>query len=149
MRLLYFTPHQLWPANTGSRLRNYQLARQLAARFSVTFVQMHSSEQEQSIPPDDSAFESIVTLEKGRTYNASRILRGLIGPTPMTVLNCWSLQSARQLADVMRFQQFDIVQIQGVHLMQYLPIIEDAPGSPAIVIDWHNIESEIMWRYAE
>jgi len=50
---------------------------------------------------------------------------------------------------VMRSRQFDTVQIEGVHLMEYLPIIQKAPGSPAIVIDWHNIESEMMRRYAE
>jgi glycosyltransferase involved in cell wall biosynthesis len=33
--------------------------------------------------------------------------------------------------------------------MEYLPIIQDAPGLPSIVVDWHNIESEMMWRYAQ
>ena len=49
---------------------------------------------------------------------------------------------------MLRFRQFDTVQIEGVHLMEYLPIIQKAPGSPAIVVDWHNIESEMMWRYS-
>jgi len=50
---------------------------------------------------------------------------------------------------VLRSHQFDAVQIEGVHLMKYLPIIREAPGRPAMVVDWHNIESEIMWRYAK
>jgi glycosyltransferase involved in cell wall biosynthesis len=33
--------------------------------------------------------------------------------------------------------------------MEYLPVIQEAPGNPAIVVDWHNIESEMMWRYAK
>jgi len=41
------------------------------------------------------------------------------------------------------------VQIVGTHLMEYLPIIQEAPGCPVIVVDWHNIESELMWRYAK
>src|SRR6202043_3418022 len=77
------------------------------------------------------------------------VVRGLAGPTPMTMLNCWSWQSASHLADVLRSRQFDTVQIEGVHLMKYLPIIQGAPGAPAIVVDWHNIESEMMWRYAK
>ena len=149
MRILYFAPHQFWPINTGARLRDYQLARQLAAHSSVTFVEMRHAGEEPHIPPDDSGLASVVTLDKDRTYTPSKILRGLAGPTPVTVLNCWSLQSASQLADVMRSRQFDTVQIEGVHLMEYLPIIQKAPGSPAIVIDWHNIESEMMRRYAE
>jgi glycosyltransferase involved in cell wall biosynthesis len=149
MRILYFAPHQIWPINTGARLRDYQLARQLAARSSVTFIEMCHAGEEPRIPPDDSGFADIVTLYKDVTYTPSKILRGLAGPTPVTVLNCWSPRSASQLANVLRSQQFDTVQIEGVHLMEYLPIIREARGCPAIVVDWHNIESEIMWRYAE
>jgi polysaccharide biosynthesis protein PslH len=76
-------------------------------------------------------------------------LRGLAGPTPITVLNCWSLRLASQLADALRSLQFDTVQIEGTHLMEYLPIIRKARGCPAIIVDWHNIESELMWRYAK
>jgi glycosyltransferase involved in cell wall biosynthesis len=149
MKILFFSPHQIWPINTGGRLRDYQLARQLAARASVTFVQMCHAGKEAQTPPDDSGFAGVVTLDKDRTYTPSKILRGLTGPTPVTVLNCWSLRSGSQLTEVLRFSQFDTVQIEGVHLMKYLPALQEAPGSPAIVVDWHNIESELMWRYAE
>jgi glycosyltransferase involved in cell wall biosynthesis len=149
MKLLYFAPHQIWPVNTGARLRDYQLARQLAARSSVTFVEMRRSKEEPHIPPNDSGLASVVTLDKGRTYTPSKIIRGLAGPIPVTILNCWSLESASQLADLLRSRQFDAVQIEGVHLVEYLPMIREAPGSPSVVVDWHNIESEVMWRYAK
>lgn len=149
MRLLYFAPHQIWALHTGARLRDYQLARQLASRSSVTFVEMRDAGEEPRIPPDDSGLAGVVTLEKDGTYTPSKILRGLAGPMPVTVLNCWSPRSASQLASVLRSQEFDTVQMESVHLMEYLPIIREARGCPAIVIDWHNIESEIMWRYAE
>ena len=149
MRLLYFAPHKIWPINSGARVRDYQLARQLAAHSSVTFVEMRNAGEEEHIPPDDPDLISVVTLVKSRTYTLSKILHGLAGPTPITVLNCWSLQSAAQLADVLRYHQFDTVQIEGVHLMEYLPIVRESLGSPAIIVDWHNIESEIMWRYAK
>jgi glycosyltransferase involved in cell wall biosynthesis len=149
LRLLYFAPHQISPLNTGARLRDYQLVRQLAARCSVTFVEMRHAGEEHGMSPDDPGLASVVTLDKGRTYTPSKILRGLAGPTPVTVLNCWSLQSASQLSDALRSRQIDTVQMEGVHLMKYLPIIQKAPEPPAIVVDWHNIESEVMWRYAE
>jgi len=149
MKLLYFAPHQISPINSGGRLRDYQLARQLAARAFVTFVEMRRAGEEPHVSTNDCGLAGIVTLEKGRTYTPSKILRGLTGPTPMTVLNCWSAKSASQLAIVLRSRQFDTVQMEGVHLIKYLPIIREARGCPAIVIDWHNIESELMWRYVE
>ena len=148
MRLLYFAPHQAWPINTGARLRDYQLARQLATRCSVTFAEMRHAGEERTKPPDHSGLASVLSLDKGRTYTPSKILRGLAGPIPVTVLNCWSRRMASELTDAFRSRQFDTVQIEGVHLMEYLPVIRKALGSPEIVVDWHNIESELMWRYA-
>ena len=148
IKLLYFAPRQIWPVNSGARLRDNQLAVRLAARAEVTVVEMRDAREEHHVPADDSAFASIVTLIKDRTYGPSKILRGLAGPIPMTILNCWSHRSASQLADVLRSRQFDAVQMEGVHLKEYLPIILGAAGNPAIVVDWHNIESEMMWRFA-
>ena len=149
MKILYLAAHQMWPLNTGARLRDYQLARQLSTRALVTFVEMCRAGDEHYIPPKDSGLAGSVTLNKGRMYSPSKIVRGLAGPIPVTVLNCWSPQSAFQLADVLRSRQFDTVQIEGVHVMAYLPTIEQSPGAPAIVVDWHNIESEMMWRYGK
>jgi len=149
MRVLYFAPHQVWPANTGARLRNDQLARQLAARSSITLVQMASAGKQQRIPIEDSGLESVVTLHQGRRYTPAKLLRGLAGPIPVTVLNCWSPQMSSELAVALGSRPFDTVQIEGVHLMEYLPLLRETLGAPEIVVDWHNIESEVLWRYAE
>lgn len=148
LRILYFAPHQLWPANTGARLRDYHLARQLSARSSVTFVEMRKPGEEQHVPPN-MGLAKIVTLNKSPTYTPFKILRGLVGPTPITVLNCWSIRSASQLAALVQVSQFDIVQMEGVLLLKYLPILRAARGFPPIIVDWHNVESELMWRYAK
>src|SRR2546427_10006070 len=38
MRVLYFAPKECWPPNTGARLRNYYLARELARHARVTYL---------------------------------------------------------------------------------------------------------------
>jgi glycosyltransferase involved in cell wall biosynthesis len=149
MKSLYFAAHQFWPPNSGARLRNYQLARQLALRSSVTFLEMRSAGDEQFVHTDDSGVGNILSVDKDRTYTPSKILRGLVGPTPVTVLNCWSRRSASRLFDVLKAQQFDSVQFGGTQLIAYLAVLQELPECPAIVIDWHNIESELMWRYSD
>lgn len=149
MNLLYFTAHQMWPLTTGARLRDYNLARNLAARCSVTFVEMCRPEEKHSLSREESGFQSVVTLNKSRTYSSLNILRGMLGPTPVTVLNCWSVRGNSDVAALLRSRRFDSIQIEGVHLTKYLPLLQNAPGRPAILVDWHNIESELMWRFAE
>lgn len=145
---LYFAPHQIWPLNSGARLRDYHLARHLSARCFVTFAEMRWAGEQRSKPPGDSGFANVVTLEKGRTYGPLKILRGLAGPVPVTVLNCWSPRMGAILTRALGPHRFATVQMESVHLMQYLPLIQSLPGSPTVVLDWHNIESELMWRYA-
>src|ERR1035438_733281 len=87
VKILHFATHQTWPLTTGARLRDYQLARQLAARGHVTFVEMCSAGEEHQAPPEDAGFTSVVTLYKDRIYTPSKVVRGLAGPIPLTVLN--------------------------------------------------------------
>jgi glycosyltransferase involved in cell wall biosynthesis len=54
-----------------------------------------------------------------------------------------------ELERILYSEQFDLVQMEGVHLSPYLPIIESAPGRPRVIADWHNIESELIRRYSE
>jgi glycosyltransferase involved in cell wall biosynthesis len=46
-------------------------------------------------------------------------------------------------------ERFDSVQIEGVHLVSYIPLLRNVEPRPLIIADWHNIESEIMWRYSD
>jgi glycosyltransferase involved in cell wall biosynthesis len=149
MRLLYFATHQIWPLTSGNRLRNFHLARQLARRASVTIVEMCHPGEIASRLPDDCQFGTLISLDKSAGYTVGKILRGIIGPRPLTVLNYFQPGLALQLADIFAHNQFDTVQVQGVHLSEYLPVIRAAPNRPAILVDWHNIESELMARYSQ
>lgn len=53
------------------------------------------------------------------------------------------------LEHILTETDFDIVQVESIHLMGYLPIIRTARRQPLIICDWHNIESELMSRYGE
>lgn len=157
--VLYFAPHPVWPINSGARLRDYHLARHLAARCEVTFVEMVPAGEEPRHPPAESGFTRVLSFNRERAYGLLKIVRGLAGPIPVTVLNCWSPQTEFRLARALRSHRFDTVQLEGLHLMEYLPTIlegtgwaasgRDAASRSGIVVDWHNVESEIMRRYAQ
>lgn len=149
MRLLYFAAHQAWPLTSGNRLRDYHLARELAKRALVTFVEMCHPGEEPSSPPGDCGFEELIGLKKAVGYTPDKILRGMTGPTPLTALNYFTPQSASRLANLLANRQFSAVQIEGVHLSRYLRVIQAVVKRSAILVDWHNIESELMWRYSE
>lgn len=147
MKLLFLTSQKIWPLTSGNRLRNYHLARQLGALGSVTLVELCYENEEPSNPPDDCKFDRIISLHKSTGYTPIKLIRGMAGPTALTLLNYFEPRLAAQLADILDRGQFDAVHLGGFHLSSYLSVAETA--CPAVLLDWHNIESELMRRYSE
>jgi glycosyltransferase involved in cell wall biosynthesis len=134
--------------NSGARLRDFYLARELARRASLIYIGLRNPLDPPSTAPPAEAFHSVV-VTKDPEYTPVKLVRGLIGPAPVNVLNCWSHRTLAELRRLLDNQPFDSVQVEGVHLTPYLPHIRAARTRPAIVGDWHNIESEIMQRYSD
>lgn len=65
------------------------------------------------------------------------------------MLNYTTDSMKRALEQILSEQEFDIVQVESIHLMAYLPIIRAARNQPLVICDWHNIESELLQRYSE
>ncbi len=155
MRILYFSNRECWPVNTGARLRDYHLAAQLGRHASVTYFGLSYPgdaaypETNEGLAAPDTVFERMLIVPKARAYAPINVARGFIGPAPVTVLNCTTPAIAAALASAGPEQPFDSVQMEGVHLTNYLPVLRSFPRRPPIVCDWHNIESELMWRYSE
>jgi sugar transferase (PEP-CTERM/EpsH1 system associated) len=149
MRILYFSPRRCWPRDTGAKLRDYYLASQLAARCAVTYLGLRDPSEASSEPsPTESGFAAYHTAARESSYTISKLVRGLIGPTPLSVLNYSSAHVSCILSEILQAGSFDAVQIEGVHLSAYLPVIRSAASRPVILSDWHNIESEILHRYS-
>ena len=155
MRILYFSSRECWPVNSGARLRDYHLARQLAGHASVTHFglpfadETHNRQTDDDLPPPEQIFERVLRIPKARAYSPLNLVRGWLGPTPVTVLANTTPEIAATLEKLGRETAFDSIQMEGVHLVRYIPVLRGFSGHPPIVCDWHNIESELMWRYSE
>jgi len=148
LKILYFCPQRVWPLTGGALLRNFHLANALAARCQVTLLQLTHTDDKPDTNWPATHFTNILTFERGATYTPSKILRGLLGPMPLSVLNYASGNVSAKLAALLDEQSFDAVQLESVHLLSYLDVILRNRHRPAVVADWHNVESELMARYA-
>jgi sugar transferase (PEP-CTERM/EpsH1 system associated) len=147
MRILQIAPRLCWPLDTGAKLRNFHLARVLAEQASVSLLTF--ADREASTSTLRNIYERIVTVVRNDGYTFSKIARGAVGRTPLPVLNYTSREMTSALTSLLDENQFDIVQIESVHLINYLPPLRAVRSQPLIVCDWHNIESELMQQYAQ
>ncbi|MCZ2147300.1 MAG: glycosyltransferase [Bryobacterales bacterium] len=157
MRILYFSPRECWPANSGARLRDYHLVRCLAQHADVTYLGFATGEGRDggSVWRETLGHTGVETVlvRRGASYSAADLARGLLGPLPVTVRNYLSPLMRQELTSLLIRRQFDLVQVEGVHLFPYIEaILASRPHSgkrPLLICDWHNIESELMRRYRE
>ena len=155
MRVLYFATRECWPVTGGARVRDFHLARELVrggARLTyLAFASDDASAPEvilrKRLAPLGNAETILVRRDKG--YSRPNLLRGLIGPRPITVLNYYSSRMAGELRRILSAEPFDVVQLEGVHLSSYIKIVRECRPAAKLVCDWHNIESELMARYGQ
>jgi len=154
MRILLFSPRDCWPADTGARLRDFHLARELALREKLTYLGFERdnpspSKSVQHIKAGPAGELDCVLLPPPVRFSTGGLVRGLIGPLPISVLNYQNEMMQAELRRLVHSENFDLVQMEGVNLIEYLPILRSAPRPPVVIADWHNIESELLERYAE
>jgi sugar transferase (PEP-CTERM/EpsH1 system associated) len=152
MRVLYFSPRICWPIISGAHLRDFYFARQLARNAQLTYIGLVNDDdggQAELLRQQLGNGTQVLALRREAGYRPANIVRGLVGPTPLNVLN---FTSARVLAEVdrlLREQTFDTIQIESMHLIAYARRIRQIAPQTRVILDWHNIESEILARYAE
>ena len=149
MRILYFSPRDCWPLTSGARLRDYHLARELSRHAQLTYLGFLRNGETQPWRGPMGAEQNVecLLIPLEQSYTPAKLLRGLTGPLPVTVLNYTTARMRAELTRTLAEGHFDLVQMEGIHLSGYLPVIARAQSRPRLICDWHNIESELLERY--
>jgi polysaccharide biosynthesis protein PslH len=134
--------------SSGSQLRNYYLACHLANVMEVTHLGF--SDPGEMIPMSArQARIRTMLVPRERAYTVAKLVRGALGRTPAGLLNFQSAAMATALANELRAHYYDIVQIEGIEMSPHLPLIRSAKQrAKYVVLDWHNIESEVLARHS-
>ena len=135
-------------------MRDFYLARQVATKSTLTYLGL---DRELDGPIGSSRREileafpdsEMVRVRRQAGYGRIALVRGILGPTPFSVLNFTAPQIMDKLERVLRENRFDIVQFEGVHLLAYARRIRQIAPHVPLICDWHNVESEIQRRFAE
>lgn len=155
-RVLAILPYVPLPSDTGGTLRTIELVRALASRFALDVFAVHRPGNdaegfkrwlgELGVPASRLHLVDLPRVAPQDTLHSARaFLRG----TPLTYL-----RFARQgLQDV--FQRvltergpFDILHFDHLHMAQLLPLARRLNPSAHMVIDQHNVESQLLARMA-
>ncbi len=150
MQILFLSPRQCWPPRGGAKLRDYHLARALGRHADLTYLHF-SDPGSAPLSRNDLPFcREVISIAKPRPYTVGKVVRGFLGSRPLPVVNYTSPEMSAAAQEAARKNRYDIVHLDSLHMTGYVDAVARVLGGAArIVYNWHNIESELMRRYAE
>jgi sugar transferase (PEP-CTERM/EpsH1 system associated) len=154
MRILWLSHFVPWPLRLGAAIRSYHLIEALARAHEVCFLGLC----QRSLAPGDATEAARAALarhcarveflpipsERGPLHRHRILARSLLGRSYDEV---WlsSRELSRALArELTRFQP-DAVHLDTLGLLQH---VQNSSSIP-VVMNHHNVESQMMWRRAE
>ncbi len=98
-----------------------------------------------SIPKEFRESIQLETVEINTTINAFKALAALISNKSYNISRFESKEFDRKLTDILQKEKFDIIQLEGLYLGPYIPIIRKHSNA-AIILREHNVEWKI-WEW--
>lgn len=136
-----------WPLNDGGNIATFQVTKALSqAGHHVTIAALNTQKHRQD-PAPLRPYADVKTVEIDTTVTPWGLLKGLFSAQPYNVQRFWSEDFAALLGNLLRAQQYDIVQLEGSYLSLYTDVIRQH-GKAKLVLRSHNVEHQIWARLA-
>lgn len=146
MKLLLLTPQYPFPPHQGTTIRNFHLLRYLAARHDVHLLTFDAQPADTPTAADDPLprlCQRITRVQMPpRRSIPKRAWSTLFSPFPDMALRLASEAMSMHLARLIREEEFDVVQVEGIEMAAFgFLVTVKPPGSrPLLVFDDHNAE---------
>jgi sugar transferase (PEP-CTERM/EpsH1 system associated) len=145
VEILLVTGNLPSPPTDGWKIRVFSLIRHLAERHRVSIASfIRTTEDRQAIEQLRPYCAEVQVLARPSQYSPWKLALGLVGHTPFPIVNYRDDRMMRLVRAMIRRRRFDVIQAESIHMAQYCLGL-----GPMTVLDLHNIESELMARYAE
>ena len=155
MRVLWLKSDYVLPADTGGKIRTYNLLRELRKRCRVTYASFRAHEDARSLPPLDACAHEVTTFHRAEEIKSGlgfylRVLRGMRSRYPYIVQKYRSEEFQRE----QRRWLNDAQEPNGdgaVVVCDFLEMAENIDWSLPVpkVLFQHNVESMIWRRYRQ
>ncbi len=148
MRILFLSPRQSLPTRSGAKLREYHFLRALAQSAEISYLYFIDPGSSPLTGKDLPFCRDVIGVPKPPAYGFAKTVIGIVGSSPLPILNYTSPEMSAAVSGVLDTREFDIVHLDSIHMIRYAQAaMERKPGLRAIY-NWHNIESEAMHRYS-
>jgi glycosyltransferase involved in cell wall biosynthesis len=143
MRILLLTPTLPYPLDTGGRIVVFNTIKHLAKRHEIFLVSLIQEGQKKHVPFLNDYCVSVETVLKDISFSKKGLFLNLFSPIPYNMVRYHSREMEEKLKEIIPKHQFDLMQIEHLHMAQYAMFAGRIP----VILRQHNVESVMMERY--
>lgn len=154
MKILMVVPRLPLPADTGGKIRTWNLLKQVSRFSGVRLACFSFSQDDQKFIPELSRLGIETTLVPAPESHAAKKVSGvLFGALPYSIAKYDSRNMRQAVSELTSREHFDLVHIDHIHMAHYCKLLNGVPVSqgprvPAL-LDEHNVEYKILERCAD
>lgn len=146
MKVLFITSQLPFPPDCGWNIRVFNFIRSLSDRHKITLLSFFT--EKESSAHLSKLYEycpEIFAVKRSSSYHPFDLARGLFTKIPFNIWNYRSKHMERKAKELLASEQFDVIQVEDIHMSQYLP----TGFSGLKILDMHNVESQYMERFSK
>lgn len=145
-KILFLTCRPPYPLDDGWKIRCFHLIKSYADHgWEIDLITFISSDTDKSsIEGLAGICRKIITASRAKSYSPSDLALGLLTRTPFPALNYTTPEMSNLVGEIIRKNHYDLIQIEDIMMCNNLGNTQSAK----IVLDMHNVQSELMRRYA-
>lgn len=146
MNVLFLAPQFPLPADTGGKIRTFNILKQLSKYHKVHLLCFSFSAKDRDLlhlVEDLGVRATLVPLRDSSVITKS--LKILLSPLPVSISKYRSARMRKAMDDLLKDQQFDAIHVDHLHMAYYGAFYQDM----LCFMDEHNVEYKILDRCAK
>lgn len=145
MKILFIAPRSPLPADTGGKIRTFNLVREVAKSNDVDLVCFSFEEGDKFFKTEFESQNINVHLVPHQNISFfKKVWMVLTCRQPYAVAKYNLKSMARRLEDLLAKNKYDAVHLDHIHMAHYAPLLKGIP----VLVDEHNVEYKILERCA-
>lgn len=141
MKILFLAPRLPFPADTGAKIRTFNLLKQIVRVHKVHLLSFSFTEDSQAQQELKDLGIDLTIIKKTEALP----LLAIFGEKPLSIAKYFSADFLNTLKTILKNGKFDLIHFDHLHMGQYISSIGNIPT----VLDEHNVEAVILKRCAQ
>lgn len=145
MNILFLTTKLPYPPDSGAKIRDFNLIKEISKRHNITLISFIQNEKEnmnlEFLRPYCKSIE--IVKEKGKVNLFISAIISLFTKKPFTIAKFYSFRMKQKIKTILNNNKFDLIHCSHLHMAQYIENIKNIPR----ILDEHNVEVFLIRRY--